>query len=77
MSVGERVHCGTQLTRARLTELAENIVADGADKVLTKNGACYAALTDAQRLDYYQALEAEHANLVLVEAAIKIGRAHV
>lgn len=56
--------------RARLTELAEEIVGSGSEKVLTKNGASYVALVDARRLDYYHALEAEHANLVLAEDAI-------
>lgn len=42
----------------------------GAEKVLTKNGASYVALVDARRLDYYHALEAEHANLVLAEDAV-------
>ncbi len=46
--------------RARLTELAEDVVGSGAEKVLTKNGASYVALIDARRLDYYHALEAEH-----------------
>lgn len=56
--------------RARLTELAEDVVGSGAEKVLTKNGASYVALVDARRLDYYHALEAEHANLALAEDAI-------
>ncbi len=56
--------------RARLTELAEDVVDGGAEKVLTKNGASYVALIDARRLDYYHALEAEHAHLVLAEDAI-------
>jgi hypothetical protein len=38
--------------------------------VLTKNGASYVALVDARRLDYYHALEAEHAHLVLATEAI-------
>jgi PHD/YefM family antitoxin component YafN of YafNO toxin-antitoxin module len=57
--------------RARLTELAENVVGTGTEKILTKNGASYVALVDARRLDYYHALELEHANLVLVNAAIE------
>ena len=57
--------------RARLTELAEDVVGRGAERVLTKNGASYVALVDARRLDYYHALEAEHVNLVLAEDAIK------
>jgi PHD/YefM family antitoxin component YafN of YafNO toxin-antitoxin module len=56
--------------RARLTELAEDVVGRGSEKVLTKNGAGYVALIDAHRLDYYHALEAEHANLVLANDAI-------
>ena len=58
------------VARARLTELAEDVVCTGAEKVLTKNGASYVALVDARRLDYYHALEAEHANLVLAEDAV-------
>lgn len=56
--------------RARLTELAEDVVGSGAEKVLTKNGASYVAIVDARRLDYYHALEAEHANLVLADDAV-------
>ncbi len=54
--------------RARLTELAEEVV-DGAEKVLTKNGVSYVAIVDARKLDYYHALEDEHANLVLLSEA--------
>jgi PHD/YefM family antitoxin component YafN of YafNO toxin-antitoxin module len=57
--------------RARLTELAEEVVGSGAEKLLTKNGASYVALVDARRLDYYHALEAEHANLVLADDAVR------
>ena len=56
--------------RARLTELAEDVVGNGSEKVLTKNGASYVALVDARRLDYYHALEAEHASLVLADDAV-------
>ena len=56
--------------RARLTELAEDVVGSGSEKVLTKNGASYVALVDARRLDYYHALEAEHGNLVLADDAV-------
>lgn len=57
--------------RARLTELAEEVVDGGAEKVLTKNGSSYVALVDARKLDYYHALEAEHAALVLLDEAEK------
>ena len=56
--------------RARLTELAEDVAGAGSEKVLTKNGASYVALVDARRLDYYHALESEHARLVLADDAI-------
>jgi PHD/YefM family antitoxin component YafN of YafNO toxin-antitoxin module len=56
--------------RARLTDMAEDVVATGAEKVLTKNGRSYVALIDARRLDYYHALEAEHAHLVLADDAL-------
>ena len=56
--------------RARLTELAEDVVKNGAEKVLTKNGASYVALVDARQLDRYHALEAEHAHLLMAAAAI-------
>ncbi len=57
--------------RARLTELAEDVVGQGMEKLLTKNGASYVALVDARKLDYYHALEAEHAGLVLAQAALE------
>lgn len=55
--------------RARLTELAAEVVEDGAEKVLTKNGTSYVAIVDAKKLDYYHALEEEHASLVLLADA--------
>ncbi len=54
--------------RARLTELSDEVVA-GAEKLLTKNGAAYVAIVDARKLDYYHALEEEHASLVLLTEA--------
>jgi len=54
--------------RARLTELADEVVG-GAEKVLTKNGASFVAIVDARKLDYYHALEEEHAGLVLLYEA--------
>ena len=62
--------------RARLTELAEDVVGSGAEKVLTKNGASYVALVDAKKLDYYHALELEHAGLILLADA-EIGLSQV
>ena len=61
--------------RPRLTQLAEDVVGSGAEKVLTKNGASYVALVDAKKLDYYHALEHEHASLILLsEAEIALGQ---
>lgn len=54
--------------RARLTELADDVVS-GTEKLLAKNGAAYVALVDAKKLDYYHALEDEHASLVLLTEA--------
>lgn len=54
--------------RARLTELADE-VPDGAERVLTKNGTSFVTLVDSKKLDYYQALEVEHANLALLDEA--------
>lgn len=56
---------------ARLTELAEDVVDHGSEKLLTKDGTGYVALVDARKLDYYHALEAEHAGLVLVQGALE------
>ena len=56
--------------RARLTELAEDVVGQGTEKLLTKNGASYVALVDARKLDYYHGLEADYANLVLLGDAL-------
>jgi prevent-host-death family protein len=55
--------------RARLTELADEVVGGGAEKVLTKNGTSFVAIVDARKLDYYHALEEEHAGLVLLNEA--------
>lgn len=55
--------------RARLTELAEEVVGAGAEKVLTKNGSSFVAIVDARKLDYYHTLEDEHAGLVLLSEA--------
>jgi len=55
--------------RARLTELADEVVGAGAEKVLTKNGSSFVAIVDARKLDYYHALEEEHASLVLLDEA--------
>ena len=41
----------------------------GAEKIITKNGASYVALIDANRLDYYHRLERERIHLLLIDDA--------
>ena len=55
--------------RARLSELAEEVVDGSVEKVLTKNGTSYVAMIGAKKLDYYHLLEDEHASLVLLSEA--------
>jgi len=55
--------------RARLTELADEVVGGGAEKAMTKNGSSFVAIVDARKLDYYHALEEEHAGLILLDEA--------
>lgn len=55
--------------RTQLTELADEVVDAGTEKVLTKNGASFVALVDARKLDYYHLLEEEHASLILLDDA--------
>ena len=56
--------------RATLSELANQVKA-GAEKIITKNGASYVALIDADRLDYYHRLERERIHLLLLDEAEK------
>ena len=60
------------LTRARtkLTELCALVRRERGEKILTKNGESYAALIDAERLDYYHRLEREHVHLALLDEAV-------
>ncbi len=37
--------------------------------MLTKNGSSFVAIIDARKLDYYHALEEEHASLVFLDEA--------
>ena len=37
------------------------------EKVLTKNGVSFVAIVGARKLNYYHALEEEHASLVLLD----------
>jgi prevent-host-death family protein len=55
--------------RANFSELAE-AVKNGAEKIITKNGASYIALIDTERLDYYHQLERERIHLLLIDEAL-------
>jgi len=55
--------------RAKLAELCEAVKREQVEKIITKNGESYAALIDAERLDYYHRLEREHIHLKLLEEA--------
>jgi prevent-host-death family protein len=57
--------------RAKLTELCEEVRANGAEKIITKNGSSCVALIDADRLDHYHRLEREHIHLGLLQEAIQ------
>jgi len=53
--------------RAKLTDLCEEVHTQGKEKIITKNGESYAALVNAERLDYYHRLEREHIHLTLLD----------
>lgn len=55
--------------RANLSELADQVKA-GAEKIITKNGESYVALIDAKRLDYYHQLEAERAEMDVLQQLV-------
>jgi prevent-host-death family protein len=54
--------------RANFSDLADQVRA-GAEKIITKNGECFVALINADRLDYYQRLERERIHLLLIDDA--------
>ncbi|HEX7387980.1 MAG TPA: type II toxin-antitoxin system prevent-host-death family antitoxin [Castellaniella sp.] len=56
--------------RATLSELSDQ-AADGAEKIITKNGEGYAALIGADRLDHYHRLEQDHIHRTLIAEACK------
>jgi len=56
--------------RARFSELVQEVKA-GAEKIITKDREPYVALIDAERLEYYHALEREHIHLLLIDEARK------
>ncbi len=57
--------------RAKLTELVDEVRANGSEKIITKNGESCAALINAERLDHYHQLEREHIHLTLLDEAVR------
>jgi hypothetical protein len=58
------------VARSSLSDLAKE-AKNGHEKVLTLNGASYVALIDADKLDYYHALEEEIGHIDLLATAIE------
>ena len=61
------------LTRARaqLTELVDEVQAEGSEKIITRNGESCAALINPERLDHYHRLEREHIHLTLLDEVLR------
>lgn len=57
--------------QAKLGDWADAVVSQDRELVLTKDGVGYVALIDARRLEYFHALEAERACLVLADDALQ------
>ena len=57
--------------RTKLTELCEEVRSKGSEKIITKDGGVWAALINADRLDYYHRLEREHIYIGLLQEAIQ------
>ena len=57
--------------RAKLTELVDEVHAEGSEKILTRNGESCAALIGAERLDHYHRLEREHIHLTLLDEVLR------
>jgi len=71
MTISSKDIISVTRARAKLTELCEEVKREHGEKILTKNGESYAALIDAERLDYYHRLEQEHIHLTLLEEAVR------
>jgi PHD/YefM family antitoxin component YafN of YafNO toxin-antitoxin module len=71
MAISSKHTISLMRARATLTELCAQVKRDHCEKILTKNGESYAALIDAERLDYYHRLEREHVHIKLLEEAIR------
>lgn len=56
--------------RARFIELAD-LVAQGDEKIITRNGENYIALINTKKLEYYHHLEQSHLNLLLLNEVDK------
>ena len=57
--------------RTRLSELVDEVNAEGSEKIITRNGKLCAALIGVGRLHYYHRREREHIHLTLLDQAIR------
>ena len=71
MSVSSKDIVPLSRARAKLSELVDEVRAEGHEKIITKNGESCAALIDADRLDYYHRLEREHIHLTLLDEVVR------
>ena len=53
--------------RAQLTDIADEVVKTGREKIVTRNGRSYIAIVGAERLDYYHQLERENIHIKLLK----------
>ena len=65
MSISSKDIVPLTRARAQLTELVDEVQAEGREKIITKNGESCAALINAERLDHYHRLEREHIHLTM------------
>ncbi len=71
MSVSSKDIVPLSRARAKLSELVDEVRAEGHERIITKNGESCAALIDADRLDYYHRLEREHIHLTLLDEVVR------
>ena len=71
MSISSKDIVPLTRARAQLTELVDEVQAEGREKIITKNGESCAALINAERLDHYHRLEREHIHLTLLDEVLR------
>ena len=71
MSLSSKDIVSLSRARAKLTELVDEVRAEGREKIITRNGESCAALIAAERLDHYHRLEREHIHLTLLDEVVR------